>query len=84
MNERTADVIEHAAAISEQIREGEISAVRVLNAPEQHPGFDGIHCVEEDCGEEIPPERIPWPRPLSATAALWLESYDAWRRARRR
>ncbi len=28
------------------------------SGPEKHPDFDGIHCVEEDCGVEIPPGRL--------------------------
>ena len=26
--------------------------------PEQHPDFDGEHCVEPDCGIRIPRERL--------------------------
>ena len=28
------------------------------SAPESHPDFDGVHCVEQDCGAEIPEARI--------------------------
>jgi len=31
---------------------------RGKSAPEQHPDFDGVHCVEPDCGVAIPPERL--------------------------
>ncbi len=56
--ERVADVIEHASHIEEQIREGEVKAARALSAPEHHPDFDGLHCIEEDCGTEIHPDRL--------------------------
>lgn len=28
------------------------------SAHERHPNFDGLHCVEEDCGVELPRERL--------------------------
>lgn len=31
---------------------------RGKSAPESHPDFDGLHCVEEDCGVVIPRERL--------------------------
>lgn len=31
-------------------------AIRML--PESHPNFDGTHCVEEDCGVQIPQARL--------------------------
>lgn len=31
---------------------------RGKSAPESHPDFDGHHCVEPDCGVEIPRERL--------------------------
>ena len=58
MNERMADVLDHASQISEQIRDGEVKAAMALAAPERHPGFDGVHCVERDCEVELPPERL--------------------------
>jgi len=56
--ERVADVIEHAANISEQLLDGAVKAQRALAGPESHPDFDGVHCVEEDCGVEIPAARL--------------------------
>lgn len=29
-------------------------------APQTHPDFDGVHCVE--CGDDMPPERLAWKR----------------------
>jgi len=31
---------------------------RGKSAPERDPRFDGAHCVEEDCGVELPRERL--------------------------
>ena len=31
---------------------------RGKSAPESHPDFDGIHCVQEECGVEIPAGRL--------------------------
>jgi len=45
---------------------------------------DVVYLFDEGPGiEEIPIDRIPWPRPLSATALLWLASYDRWRKEKR-
>ena len=30
----------------------------VACAPQTHPNFDGVHCVEADCGDEIPAGRL--------------------------
>lgn len=32
-------------------------AARGKSAIENHPNYDGIHCVELDCGVEIPADR---------------------------
>lgn len=61
MEERNADVLDQAAAITERERSVVESVARNLAKPETHPNFDGIHCVgdiEEECGAEIPAERL--------------------------
>lgn len=46
-----ADTIEVCTAEAERRARGK-------SAPESHPDFDGQHCVEEDCGVEIPAARL--------------------------
>jgi RNA polymerase-binding transcription factor DksA len=48
--------MEFAEELTEMMRNEGLRNVRLANAPESHPDFDGAHCV--DCGDEIPPERL--------------------------
>jgi RNA polymerase-binding transcription factor DksA len=52
--ERTADVIDQAGQVEQMFRDEEVRVARALSAPETHPDYDGLHCVEVDCGVEIP------------------------------
>lgn len=70
--ERTADLIEHASAISEQILEGEIRAQLAKAAPESDPDFDGVHCLE--CGEDIPAARLALKRILCVSCQTRKEA----------
>jgi RNA polymerase-binding transcription factor DksA len=56
--ERTSDLLDHASSISEHFRAAAERRARQAAQPEYHPAFDGLHCVEEDCGEEIPALRV--------------------------
>lgn len=56
MNERHADPIDEAAALTASLTEGAVEAARRASAPETHPDFDGQCCV--DCGADIPPGRL--------------------------
>lgn len=58
MSEKNADVLDQAAVVTDLLTQKLIAERRALAAPESHPDFDGRHCVEEDCGEEIPDERL--------------------------
>lgn len=55
-NERHADPIDEAAALTASMTEGAVEAARRANAPETHPDFDGACCV--DCGNDIPKARL--------------------------
>jgi len=58
MSERSADMLDQASDLQEKINQsGRAQNERAL-APQKHPDFDGVHCVEEDCGEDLPPIRI--------------------------
>jgi hypothetical protein len=62
MIERTADDLEMAGALQEHYNaEGRARSERAL-APETHPDFDGVHCVEADCGVELPAVRLAYKR----------------------
>lgn len=56
MNERHADPIDEAAALTASLTEGAVEAARRASAPETHPDFDGSSCV--DCGNDIPQGRL--------------------------
>lgn len=60
MIERNADVLEDASNIHQRMndegREVSANAIR----PQFHPDFDGKHCVEADCGVELPPVRLAY------------------------
>ncbi len=48
--------IEQAEHLTDMLRNEGLYNVRAANAPESHPDFDGVHCV--DCTDDIPPERL--------------------------
>jgi RNA polymerase-binding transcription factor DksA len=49
---------ERAAKLEQQEREAALARNEKALAPQTHPDFDGVHCVEADCGEPIPPARL--------------------------
>ena len=51
-----ADIIDIANERAELFLLDSVSHALGKSAPEQHPGFDGLHCV--DCEDEIPPLRL--------------------------
>ena len=51
-----ADIIDAADAVTELWTADAERRARGKSAPESHPGFDGLNCV--DCGEEIPTGRL--------------------------
>lgn len=57
MSDRT-DIIDHAAVTTEQFRLAAEKRARDAAKPEFHPSFDGVHCVEDACGVELPDVRI--------------------------
>lgn len=62
MIERTADDLEMAGALQDHYNSEGVAASRRALAPEKHPDFDGVHCVEPDCGEELAPVRLAYKR----------------------
>lgn len=51
-----ADIIDDAQAVNELHQEISLKAQLQKSRPEQHPDFDGTHCV--DCGVKIPKPRL--------------------------
>jgi RNA polymerase-binding transcription factor DksA len=49
---------ERAAKLEEQERASALAKNQKELAPQTHPDFDGVHCVESDCGEPIPQARL--------------------------
>jgi hypothetical protein len=61
--EKTADDLEQASHLQEQLNLAGRKASEAALAPQTPKGKDGqhvvvTHCVEEDCGEELPPVRV--------------------------
>lgn len=51
-----ADIIDDAQAYNEFYQQVALKNQQAKVAPESHPDFDGLHCV--DCEEEIPALRL--------------------------
>lgn len=60
--EKSADDLEMAAHLQDQLNTAGVAAARQAMAPQKADGFDGVHCVEPDCGEPLPPVRIAYGR----------------------
>lgn len=50
------DLFDEASELEAELREKAVENTRRLAAPETHPDFDGIHCV--DCGDPIHHARL--------------------------
>lgn len=57
MIERSGDIVDIASSVEMANTAAAIANFSSLaTAPESHPDFDGLHCVE--CGNEIPEQRL--------------------------
>ena len=54
----TMDIIDDAQRYNELHQEVSLKNHAAKVQPEQHPDFDGTHCVEPDCGIPIPAARL--------------------------
>jgi len=52
------DAADVAAGIIEVCQADAMRRALGKSGPESHPDFDGVHCVEEACGVEIPAPRL--------------------------
>lgn len=57
-SEKESDVLDQAAKVTDFLTAARVELQRAAARPENHPDFDGLHCVEEECGVEIPGERL--------------------------
>ncbi len=71
--ERYADPLDEATALASALTEGAIAAASRAVERETHPDFDGKHCVEDDCGAEIPKERLKMGRVRCVSCQSRLE-----------
>lgn len=56
MGERYTEQVDAAQLQQDATNQAAISAVQARLKPEDHPDFDGMHCI--DGGEVIPEERL--------------------------
>lgn len=70
---RFSDPLDEANALAESLNESGIAAARRACAPESHPNFDGLHCV--DCEEDIPPQRLAMKRVRCTACQSRLETH---------
>lgn len=85
MIERSADVLDMASDLQDRMNQDGIALAQRALEQEQPPQgvqFDGLHCVEEDCGVELPPVRIAYKRIRCSACQQRIE--DAERRRGRR
>ncbi len=52
------DIIDNANDAADTFRDADIGRARAGAARETHRDFDGKHCVEADCGAELPQARL--------------------------
>lgn len=52
------DIADRAGEAIEACQADAEARARGKSAPEHDPEFDGVHCVDEDCGVEIPAARL--------------------------
>lgn len=76
------DPIDQASEITDFMTERAVEEQRRLSAPQTHPLFDGVHCVEEECGEEIPAPRLALGRVRCVSCQERAEKSDRARPAR--
>lgn len=80
MTERSADVLDLAAQRQEELNDAGRAAVAQALKSQQPEGFDG-NCIEEDCGEPLPPIRIEMGRVRCTSCQVRVEA-EAKRRGR--
>lgn len=72
-----ADYIDDAQAVNELHQEVSLHNQSLKVAPEQHPDFDGVHCV--DCEVELHVVRIQMGRVRCVDCQEWLDHAEKMR-----
>ena len=52
------DLADHADPLIALFQAAAEQRARGKSGPQSHPDFDGLHCVQPDCGAEIPAGRL--------------------------
>lgn len=77
--EHSADLIDNANSLAAALTDRAIAEARkAANAPETHPDFDGVHCVE--CDTPIPEKRLAMQKVRCAFCQQLLEDSNTRRR----
>lgn len=56
--DKSADPADNASADEAKFLYSVLANAAERMKPQHHPDFDGEHCVNEDCGEPLPPGRV--------------------------
>lgn len=78
--EKEADELAMAGHLQQQLNDGGVAAARAALAPQTDKRFDGKHCVEEDCGVELPHMRLVYGRIRCTTCQCRVEDLAKRRR----
>lgn len=76
--ESCPDPSDQATKLEFQHNADSLAAIRRANAPQSHPDFDGVHCL--DCDTEIPRERLAAGRIRCTDCQSIIEQQNARRR----
>lgn len=76
--EKSADELESASHLQEQLNLAGRRAVEAALAPQTHPEFNGADCI--GCGESLPPVRLAHKRIRCAECQTEIERLEKMRR----
>ena len=79
MNDRLADPLDEATALTATMTAHAVAAARAANSPQYHPDFDGESCIQ--CGDEIPQDRLAMGKIRCVACQSALEKSDGRRKS---
>jgi RNA polymerase-binding transcription factor DksA len=79
--ERAIDVIDQGSQTERLFLDASLKKQLGKSAPQKDERFDGVHCVEEDCGVEIAKERVELGRVRCIDCQRLIEAREHQRRA---
>lgn len=77
--ESFSDISDQASHYEHMHNAGSLQAVRARLAPQTHPDFDGVHCL--DCGVKLPKQRLADGRIYCTTCQEIIDKKNKLRRA---